>query len=119
MDRQQWAESLFKSIDSMDTDKFCEFLTDDARFRFGNGEVIEGREQIRQMIAGFFASLKGLSHTVTDMIEQDGALVCRGEVTYTRKDDSELTVPYSNFFRLDGERVSDYQIYIDASRLYA
>jgi ketosteroid isomerase-like protein len=119
MDRRKWAESLFNTIDSMDTDKFCEFLTDDATFRFGNAETVEGKGRIREMIAGFFGSINGLSHTVSDMLEQDSSLVCRGEVTYTRKDGSELKVPYSNFYLLDGDKVADYQIYVDASQLYA
>jgi ketosteroid isomerase-like protein len=103
----------------MDTDKFCDFLTENARFRFSNAEAVEGREQIRQAVAGFFASIKGLRHTVDDFVEQDGAVVCRGEVTYTRKDSSTVTYPFMNFFRLDGDRVSDYQIYVDASGLYS
>ena len=119
MNKQQWADSLFKSIDAMDTDKFCDFFTDNAKFKFGNAETVEGKEQIRQMVSGFFASIKGLSHTVSDMVEQDSALVCRGEVTYTRKDSSELTVPFSNYYKLNGDKVSDYQIYVDASQLYS
>lgn len=119
MSRQRWLNDLFGAIDGMDTDRFCEFITEDARFRFGNADVVEGRENIRDMLVSFFSAIGGLSHTVSDVVEQGDSLVCRGEVTYTRKDSSELTVPFANFYRLRGELATEYQIYVDASRLFA
>jgi ketosteroid isomerase-like protein len=119
MSRQQWLKDLFGAIDGMDTAKFCEFLTENASFKFGNAETVEGKENIREMLTSFFSSIGGLSHTISDVVEQGDALVCRGEVTYTRKDSSELTVPFANFYRLRGNLASEYQIYVDASRLYA
>jgi len=119
MSRKQWLKGLFEAIDGMDTAKFCEFLTEDASFKFGNAETVEGKERIREMLTSFFSSIGGLSHTISDVVEQGDALICRGEVTYTRKDSGELTVPFANFYRLKGVLVSEYQIYVDASRLFA
>lgn len=119
MSRQQWLNDLFKAIDGMDTAKFCEFITEDASFKFGNADTVEGKENIRDMLGSFFSSIGGLSHSISDVIEQGDSLVCRGEVTYARKDSSELTVPFSNFYRLEGNLAKEYQIYVDASRLFA
>ena len=119
MSRQEWAYELFKTIDSMDAGKFSGFFTENARFRFGNAEPVTGRDNIKEMVAGFYSSINALSHDVTEMVEQGDRLVCRGEVTYTRKDSRKVTYPFMNYYRLDGDLAADYQIYVDASGLYA
>jgi ketosteroid isomerase-like protein len=119
MSRQQWVNELFKTVDAMDADRFCGYLTEGARFKFSNAEEVVGRSNIKEAVAGFYSSINTLSHTITDIVEQGDMLVCRGEVTYTRKDSGQVTFPFMNFFRLEGNLVSDYQIYVDASRLYA
>lgn len=119
MNRQQWVKELFKTIDGMDADKFSGILTEDSSFKFGNAEAVTGRSNIKDAVAGFYSTINSLSHNVTDIVEQGDALVCRGEVTYTRKDSKQVTYPFMNFYRLEGDKVSDYQIYIDASGLYS
>ena len=41
-----------------------------------------------------------------------------GNVTYTRLDGSTLSVDFSNTFRLNGNKIKDYLIFIDNSDLY-
>jgi hypothetical protein len=48
----------------------------------------------------------------------DDALVCHGTVTYTRHDSSTLTVPFANIFKVHGELIDEYLIFIDVSQLY-
>jgi ketosteroid isomerase-like protein len=119
MSRQQWVNDLFKTVDEMDTDGFCDYLTENARFKFSNAEEVVGRSNIKEAVAGFYSSIGALSHTIADIVEQGDKLVCRGEVTYTRKDSGQVTFPFMNFFRMEDDLVAEYQIYVDASRLYA
>ncbi len=113
-----WIPELFKAIDGKDTDKFCSFIHPDGTFRFGNYPEIKGEKGIHEVVDNFFNSLKALNHKVTDVWESGDLLSCRGEVTYTRHDDSRHTVPFCNVFRMKGEKVEHYQIYIDNSELY-
>ena len=110
---------LFRSIDAMDASRFASFLTEDAVFRFGNGPEVSGREAIRATVAGFFGMIAGLEHRISDTWAQPGAVICRGEVTYTRKDGTKLTVPFADVFGMRGESVADYRIYMDASPLFS
>lgn len=118
-DARDWTQRLFAAIDRRDAEGFAEFIDEDAVFRFGNLPPVAGRGAIRETVAGFFASVRALAHGVHDLWRVNGALICRGEVTYTRLDGSTLTVPFANVLALKGERVSDYAIYVDAARLYA
>jgi len=119
MDMQSFLKSVMGSVDAKDAEKFVTHLTDDATFRFANMEPVKGKENVKQAVAGFFGSIDGLKHNILETLEQNGTVVCRGEVTYTRKDKSRLTVPFANFLKLNGEKVKEYLIYVDASQLYA
>ena len=44
---------------------------------------------------------------------------CAGEVTYERKDGSELTVPWATVSRFDDGRLAEYLAYVDPSQLFA
>ncbi len=113
-----WLEPLFAAIDRRDADTFATFLADDATFRFGNADGVVGRAAIREAVGGFFASIARLDHTIADAWALDGAVVVHGSVTYTRHDGGRLTVPFANVFKLQGEKIGEYLIFVDASQLY-
>jgi len=118
-DGPEWLGSLFAAIDSKDTETFLEHLTDDALFRFGSAPAVHGAETIRSAVDGFFGTIKGSSHTLTNTLVSGSTLVCEGEVTYQRLNGSELTLPFTNIFELSGNLISHYKIYIDIAPLYA
>jgi ketosteroid isomerase-like protein len=116
---QSRIDSLFASIDSGNSEAFVEFLTEDASFRFGSAPALLGRAEIAVGVAAFFKTIAACKHQVARVIVDADTLVCEGEVTYTRHDDSKLTLPFLNVFELTGELINDYKIYIDVSPLFA
>lgn len=110
-------KQLFASIDRKDADAFVSFLTQDASFRFGNMPVINGRQEVKKGVVLFFSGIKSLRHSVHDVWEQDDAIICEGEVTYTRLDGSELALPFADILRMKGDLIRDYRIYMDISAL--
>lgn len=114
-----WTQALFRAIDAKDTEAFLAFLTPQARFAFGNVPAAEGTAGIRATLDGFFASIASLTHTVDHTWSVPGHVVCNGTVRYVRHDARAVVVPFCNVLRIDGERVADYRIYVDASPLFA
>jgi ketosteroid isomerase-like protein len=112
-------KDLFTAIDARDTERFLDFLTDEGYFRFGSTPPAQGKEAIRTAVGGFFSSIAGCRHSVARVIAEGDVLICEGEVTYTRHDSSEITLPFANVLDLDGELISSYKIYADAGPLYA
>ena len=110
---------LFVSIDAMDTEGFLGFIAPDAEFRFGSAPPVRGRAGIGEAVSGFFASIAAISHELRRQVAEDNAVVCEGEVTYTRHDGSDVTLPFCNVFETDGGLISLYRIYIDIAPLYA
>lgn len=109
---------IFRAIDNKDADKFVTFLSNDCIFRFGNLPEVKGIQEIRKFVAGFFDSIESLSHEVRESWHVPGGLVCHGQVIYVRKDGSNLTVPFSNVFKIGSKQITEYLIFADTSKLY-
>ena len=111
--------SLFDDIDSMDPERFARHLADDVVMRFGNAEPVHGRGAVRDAWAGFCDGLDGVRHRLVDRWDAPPATIVQADVTYTRKDGSEVTVPVATIYRAGGELIEDYRIFIDLAPLFA
>jgi ketosteroid isomerase-like protein len=113
-----WVTSLFDDIDRKDADAFANRFAPEGSFQWGNLPLLAGREAVRATVTGFFGSIAALRHRLSDCWEVPGGVVVVGQVTYTRLDGSELSVPFADVLRLRDAEVTHYQIYIDTSLLY-
>ncbi|MDH3469502.1 MAG: nuclear transport factor 2 family protein [Gammaproteobacteria bacterium] len=119
MQQPDWVTELFHSIDNMDTRAFLNFLAPTARFRFANGPAVAGQDAIGDAVDGFFATIGACQHKLLDVWSTGTTVICRGDVTYTRLDDSRIKLPFVNVLGMNGEKIQEYSIYIDISPLYA
>ena len=111
--------SLFNAIDNKNVDGFLEHLSETAAFRFGSAPAAIGHSAIREAVSGFFESIAALKHDLSRTIVDGDVLVCEGTVTYTRHDESQVSLPFVNVFELSAKTIDDYRIYIDIGPLYA
>ncbi len=111
--------SLFKVIDEMDCEKFVAFLCENGEFKFGNASSVKGRAEIQKAVSQFFNSIHGLQHKIKQVWNVDNAVIVNGEVTYTRKNKTKLTVPFMNLLELNNGLIQNYQIFIDINKLYS
>ena len=116
-------DTLFNAVDQSDTEKFLEFLSEDAIFKFANMPTVEGKDDIRAFLNGYFSAIDHTQHSDLEIEagESGKSAYVKGDVEYTRKDGSTLKVPFCNVFKLDdsGEKIREYLIYIDNSALFA
>jgi len=113
-----WIAELFRCVDARDCDGWLEYLAPNARFCFGNAPAVEGKPAIRDAVNAFFESISALRHRISGVWRQSDTVICRGEVTYTRHDGSELEVPFATIFALDGDLIREYSVYADISQLH-
>jgi len=112
-------DSVFVAIDARDTQAFLDHLHADVDFVFGNAPEVQGQEALREVIDGFFAALGGIAHHLDRRWAVDDTVICHGQVTYTRQDGSQLTVPFANVFTYDNGLIRDYRIFVDNSALFS
>jgi len=110
---------MFHTIDSMDAAGFVDWLTEDCVFQYGNWPPAHGRDATREVVAQFFAGIKGLSHDLLDIWQVDDVTVCQLGVTYRRLDGQSIALPAANILRYRDALIHDYRIYIDPSPLFA
>jgi ketosteroid isomerase-like protein len=112
-------ENLFADIDSMEPDRFAAHLSEDVSFRFGNADVVRGRDAVRDVWAGFCETVDGVEHSIVEQFESGDATIAEADVTYTKKDGAKVTVPVVTIYRSAGELIDDYRVFIDLAPLFA
>lgn len=117
MENRWQVADVFAAIDRQDAPAFAAFLTENCVFRFGNAPPVAGRQAIEKTVAGFFDSLRSISHDVCAVVETGGRIACHGKVTYVRQDGSSLSVPFADFFTLREGKIGEYLIFADVSGL--
>lgn len=110
--------AMFEASDRMDVDGWVQPQTEDVFFRFGNAEPIKGREAVRAAIKEFFGMIRGIRHTIVADWEVGDTVIQQLEVTYTRQDGNEVTVPAANILRFRDGQIAEYLIYVDQAPLW-
>ncbi len=110
---------VFEDVDRMDATAFASYLAEDCVLRFANTDEVVGRDAIEGAIAGFFSTIKGLSHHIVEQWDVNDTTIVQLEVTYTRMDDRRVTLPAVTIYRRGGDLIDEYRIYIDLAPIYA
>jgi ketosteroid isomerase-like protein len=110
---------LLRDIDSKDAKAFASHLSENCVLRYANGPEVVGRDAIEESIAGFFTTIKALKHDVVEEWNVDDATIIQFDVTYTRHDDAQVTVPAVTIFRRGDDLIDDYRVFIDLTPVYA
>jgi ketosteroid isomerase-like protein len=110
---------LLADIDRMDAKAFASYLAEDCVLRYANADEVVGRAAIEEAIAGFFSTIKGISHNVVGQWDVDDTTIIQFEATYTRMDDRRVTVPAVTIYRRGVDLIDDYRVYVDLAPVYA
>jgi ketosteroid isomerase-like protein len=112
--------NMFADIDRMDADAWAAYLAENAVMRFGNSDPVQGRRACRDALAAFYETIDGVSHRILEQWEVPGAGIVESDVTYTRKDGRQVTVPVVTIYRTDREDlIDDYRVFIDLAPVFA
>lgn len=118
MELNSFVTEVYQSIDRADAKKFASYITADGTFRFANNPSVKGTEAIEAYVDGFFKSLKAVAHSNLESWRAGDVLFVNGTVTYTRHNGTSLELPFSCTWKMKGNLIDQYLIYIDSSELY-
>lgn len=117
MNKAEFVSELYQSVDARDVERLSAFLADDVNFRFANAAPLKGKEDVLAANKAFFASIGSMSHRIDNVWAQGDNLICNGQVTYTRLDDSRFSAPFATILTVKDRWITDYLIYVDVSEL--
>jgi len=114
---QDMVKTLYQAVDSLDVAALAPFLANDVTFQLGNFPAIHGKEPALEANDGFFKTIASMRHTIDGIWAQGPTVICNGNVTYTRLDGTELTIPFATILFLANDKITTYQVYADVSPL--
>lgn len=112
-------KAVFAAVDSRDPGALIEFLTPDARFRFANQPVIEGREAVQEMLVGFYDYVKGLRHEIIGIHPSGDVWAVETVPHYVDAYGRSFNFPACNLFTVRGDKISEYKIFVDNSAMFS
>ena len=118
MELKAFVSDVYNSIDSANATKFASFISQNGIFRFANMPAVKGNKAIEEFVDGFFKSLKGISHSSLASWSVGNMIFVNGVVKYLRHSDTSLEVPFSCTWKMNGNLIDEYLIFIDNSELY-
>lgn len=114
------ARTIFATVDTLDPRAVTELFAQDATMVFGNREPLAGREAIMAGNQAFMSIVKGLRHRILNEWNVGADTIAETEVTYTRHDDKEVTIPVVSIWRVrDDDLIVNYRVFFDVAPLYA
>jgi hypothetical protein len=117
--RSNFVTDLYAAVDRHDSRVLADGMTKDGIFRFANMPDVVGRENIFNFLEGFYKGIKGIRHSNLQSWFLDDRWFATGNVTYTRHDDSQLSVPFAVVLVMEGELIKEYLIFVDNHELFA
>lgn len=120
MEMPSTVRDVFQAVDAKDAQRFASYLTPDAVFRYANAPAVTGPDATREAVAQFFAAVQSLRHELLQVWTLGEMVFCKGEVSYERLDGSKAgPFPFFNVFKMRGDKIAEYLIYVDISPLFA
>jgi ketosteroid isomerase-like protein len=107
---------VFASMDAGDVDAMVTHMTDDVSTQFGNQPQVYGKTAFRALFEQVGQAIKGLRHEVLDLfhaVEDFDVWVVRLNVSYQLLNGSTVILPCCNVFRMRGDLVCEYRVYMD------
>jgi ketosteroid isomerase-like protein len=107
---------VFATMDAGDLDAMVAHMTDDVSTQFGNQPQVCGKTAFRALFEQVGQIIKGLRHEVLDLfhaVEDFDVWVVRLSVSYQLLDGTTVTLPCCNVFRMCGDLISEYRVYMD------
>jgi ketosteroid isomerase-like protein len=110
-------ERMFRAGKSLDD--YVSFFAEDALYRFANYPPIRGRSAIREAATNFRQRVHGVSHAMQGTWESGDTVVFEMDITYTRLDGREVTVPCCDVFRISGDKIQEMRVFVDVTPVFS
>jgi hypothetical protein len=85
--------------------------------QFANETPVQGRTAVREVMAGFWATVAGMHHAFTNVFEDGDQTLIEADVTYTRLDGSTVLIKTGTVIRRRSGLVADQHVYVDLAPL--
>jgi limonene-1,2-epoxide hydrolase len=111
-------QRLFARGEAFDSEGFITFFTDTPVYQFANFNVCLDKASIKKSSEEVFTKISAVYHEIKMIWEVNNVVFVEMDVIYWRKDNSMVTLPCTDIFRFEGEKISEMRIFIDVNPLF-
>ncbi len=108
-------KALFARGECFDSQGFSDFFTDSPIYHFGNYPICFDKQSIFTSTTNFFGAISALYHNIKNLWEFGDIVFVEMDVTYWRKDGTQVTLPCMDIVRFEGTKIADLRIFMDAN----
>lgn len=88
----EWYLSYLNALDSMDIERYAEFLSEDCVLIMNNSEPLEGKESLLEGLSQYWKFFSGLEHNLLNIYGTDSSFMLEALNHYTRLDGDAVTL---------------------------
>ncbi|BAZ32408.1 hypothetical protein NIES4074_49130 [Cylindrospermum sp. NIES-4074] len=111
-------QRLFARGEAFDSEGFISFFTDAPVYQFANFDVCLDKTSIKKSADEFFSKISAVYHEIKMIWEVNNFVFVEMDVLYWRKDNSMVTLPCTDVFRIEGEKISELRIFMDVNPVF-
>ena len=108
---------LFARVEAFDLEGLMSFYTDTPYYQFSNSEPCYTKDSIKQAASAAWSQVSAIYHEIKMMWEIGDVVFVEQDVTFWAKDGSVISLPGCDIFRLEGDKIAEQRIYMDAGPL--
>lgn len=113
-DADHWVRRMYRDADTCDPVKAMSWLTEDVSQQMAGAPPLHGRAAVQAQYTQFVQTVDHMEHRFIGIWDVEPLVtVAEAQVTYFRKDGSQLTLPATTILRRRGDKVADIRIYIN------
>lgn len=102
-----------------DWDAAAAFFTDEVMYHVAGHGVFRGIDGIRHYMTWQNERVVWTGHTPEMMMSQDGIVVIEVQSHFRRRSDGvDFTLPCTDIYRFEGERIRDWRVYADIAPFF-
>jgi limonene-1,2-epoxide hydrolase len=102
-----------------DPDELAGYFSDDAIYHNIPMQPVQGREAIKEFIAGFTAAFDGIDFVVHRQVSHGDLVMNERTDTMRRKDGGEIALPVMGVFEVRDGRIAAWRDYFDLATITA
>lgn len=102
---------------SPNPEELASYFTEDAVYHNIPMAAVQGREAIKEFIAGFLAAFDGIDFQIHRQVSDDTVVMNERTDTMRRKDGGEVSLPVMGVFEVIDGRIAAWRDYFDMAAI--
>jgi limonene-1,2-epoxide hydrolase len=100
-----------------DPQELAEYFTEDAVYHNIPMQAVQGREAIKETIAGFLAAFHGIDFQIHRQVSSDSVVMNERTDVIRRRDGGEITLPVMGMFEVVDGQIAVWRDYFDLATI--